>query len=226
MELTCDLRAQLETTPSKKFRTGEYGKLITYFPSRKSGAMVPCESLLEADFCLYLEYSTRVRRYSRSPVQFILKGESKTSIRYTPDFLVTFNDHDGDRSSIFHEIKPDILWAEGKDKKKIERFQTVLAEYGLQLQVTLESDFRLPALMANLAYLYHASYGYSETGVNQVVHQVTQSPQHCLSPRQLLSMPEAPASCDIAAAIFLKRIHINMKRFFNINSVLSLETLP
>lgn len=221
---TGDLSGRLEATPAKRFRTGECGKLITYFPSRKSGAMVPCESLLEADFCLYLEYLPRVQRYSRSPVRFILKGESKTPSRYTPDFMAILYDYD--QSIVFYEIKPDILQAEGRDKKKIERFQSVLAEHGYRLEIIVESQFRQPALIANLAYLYHASYGYSDSGISQVVRQIAESPQQSLSPRQLLSMPDPPAPCDIAAALFLKKLHTNMKRFFDLDSILTLEPTP
>ncbi|MCY1294078.1 hypothetical protein D9M68_458470 [compost metagenome] len=215
-----DPRSWLETTPAKQFRTGEYGKHITYFPSRKSGAMVPCESFLEADFCLYLEYLPRVRRYSRSPVRFILKGGSSTPHRYTPDFMATLYDE----TVVFYEIKPDILLAEGKQRDKIQRFQSALAEHGYLLEIIVESQFRHPALIANLAYLYHASFGYSDSGIRQVINQVAESPQKGLSPRQLLSMPAPPAPADIAAAIFLKKLRTNLNRFFDLDAILRLES--
>ncbi|AOE85937.1 hypothetical protein [Pseudomonas sp. TCU-HL1] len=213
-----DGKGWLETTPAKKFSTGEFGKLITYFPSRKSSTMVPCESLLEADFCLYLEYLPPIRHYDRCPFRFLLKSESRTPRRYTPDFMAILDNG----STVLYEVKPDILHAEGRDREKIEQFQSMLAEHGYLLEVIVESRFRQPAIIKNLSHLYHSSFGYSDSGITQVVSRIAESPQQKISSRQLLAMPDPPSAPDIAAAIFFKRIHTNLKRFFDLDSILTL----
>lgn len=88
--------------PARHLSRGRPGKQIVHFPSLKNEGVVVCESRLEADFCLWLEYDKGVVTYQPQPCQARLLVDGNFHA-YTPDFLST--SLTGGRK--LWEVKPD-----------------------------------------------------------------------------------------------------------------------
>ncbi|AOE86747.1 TnsA endonuclease N-terminal domain-containing protein [Pseudomonas sp. TCU-HL1] len=207
----------LMTSPPKKLRTGEYGKHITYFPSQKNREYISCESLLESDFCLYLEYLPAVQRYISHPIRFILNFGPTKTLKYTPDFFVKL----ADGSWVFYEIKPDSQLEGSRTQEKLLCFQRALAEHGYLLETIAESHFRKPTLFHNLNYLYAHSFGATQLGIARVVHIVEDAPSRTIRVHQLLEVLNPPTVSDIASAVFNRKVHANLNRFFSTQTQIS-----
>ncbi|MOA07813.1 hypothetical protein D3C78_1275360 [compost metagenome] len=108
-----------------------------------------------------------------------------------------------------------------KTREKMQAIIRILAKEGYPLELIGESSFRNPAITSNLNYLYGASFGSTTSGVFRVVQLIEESSQKKLTARQLLDTPFPPSAADIAAAIFSQKVHIDLNRFFSIDSVIS-----
>lgn len=66
---------------SRYIRKGLSGKRVIFFPSAKNQSLMPCESRLEKDNCLFMELDKEVVNYRTQP--FSIRLNNKQS--YTPD---------------------------------------------------------------------------------------------------------------------------------------------
>lgn len=65
-----------------------------YFYSFINGCQIECESPLEADFCLTLEFETNIKSYESQPVKVPVDGRPRPTY---PDILVYFTEDSGKR---------------------------------------------------------------------------------------------------------------------------------
>ena len=108
------------------------------------------ESTLERDFITLLDFSRDVRRYEVQPVVVNWRDAAGKQHRYTPDILVTFDDHlpDGGRKPCLCEIKyrEDLSrnWADYKPKfQAAHRFA---GERDWTFKIVTEREIRIPRL--------------------------------------------------------------------------------
>lgn len=129
-----------------------YGKSIVFFPSRKNHCQIICESVLEADYCLLLEFDKQVSKYQSQPetLIFIESGEKFT---YTPDFCV-----DSDEELFYVEVKPDRHRLSPKYQRKFRAAENLLRERGSTLQLVDSDDIHLHHQLCNLKVLYSRSF--------------------------------------------------------------------
>lgn len=114
------------------------------FPSVLNGRCIGCESRLEQEFYLKLEFDRAVRKYEEQP--FKISGEvDGKSISYTPDCLINYRDGRPDR---FVEIK--FQGELDKQDEDLEARLTLARNYaeenGLVFDVVTDDHIRDPAL--------------------------------------------------------------------------------
>lgn len=151
------LHESLKTTPlkgvlqgSRRLTKGRSGKRIVFFPSRKNEALMPCESRLEADNCLDLEFDKSVESYRTQPFTINLGGNES----YTPDSI--HKDNLG--SIIVREVKFSGALQQEKLIDRLARIRNIFDQEGFQFHVLTEKNLQLPPKINNYKYLYRCSH--------------------------------------------------------------------
>ena len=123
---------------------------ITHFHSVKNWKSMYCESKLERDVMLTLEFDCNVKAYVSQPLS-ITWVLNDTEIRYTPDLLVqTIND-----DFYFIEVKPFFAFQLEKNIQKFAYLQSHFREkYQRELQLVSCRDIYIDAQISNLDSLY------------------------------------------------------------------------
>lgn len=123
----------------------------TLFPSRKMTQMIPCESTLERDAILFLEFAPDVVRYEAQPIRisYLLDGELR---HYFPDFEVEYAN-----GRIIHlEVKPSKKLAKPEIKHRYDAIARHYERGEIGFQILTERELRAKALLDNLRLLaYH-----------------------------------------------------------------------
>lgn len=157
-DLNRDLRPALQTIffeekpPSsilhgvRKLRKGLPGKKIVFFPSTKNGGLIPCESRLEAAFCLFLERDSTIQIYRSQPVtmDFGLMG------KYTADFAFLRSDN----SIELREIKFSGVMTDPDIATFYSWLKDALARLYIGFRVETEEMIYQAPRLGNLKYLY------------------------------------------------------------------------
>lgn len=117
-------------------------------PSKKLGRMVECESILEGDVCLLLEYSPGVVSYQEQPA-LIQYWDGEKLRHYFPDFEVLLLDGSRVHLEVKHSHK--------LTKPKIEdKYRAIAAHYQrtqIQFRIVTELECRREPLHSNLRRL-------------------------------------------------------------------------
>ncbi|MFJ5296842.1 Tn7 transposase TnsA N-terminal domain-containing protein [Pseudomonas sp. NPDC088368] len=184
-------------TPSRLLKKGKYGKHITHFPSFKNKKVVVCESELEADFCVWLEYEEQVVAYAPQPGTFTFVVDDR-AVRYTPDFEITY----GTGEIRYAEIKPDHIAEDTGYLRKVGEFRKVceLAGYGFDL--ITERDIRIQPKLRNLQNLYNRMHLVTDTELGYALDSLRQPSVSASTVRSLLALTYPPSMKSIAKAVF------------------------
>lgn len=184
-------------TPSRHLKKGKYGKHITHFPSFKNKKVVVCESELEADFCVWLEYEEQVVAYAPQPGTFTFTVDDRT-VRYTPDFEITY----GTGEIRYAEIKPDHIAEDTGYLRKVGEFRKVceLAGYGFDL--ITEREIRIQPKLRNLQNLYNRMHLVTDTELSYALDSLKQPSASGSTVRSLLALTYPPSMKSIAKAVF------------------------
>ena len=195
--------------PSKPLAFGKPRKLVTFVASRKNQVSIGCESLLEADFCIHLEYQAAIAAYQSQPFTICFTG-SKT--RYTPDFLATLVDGD----QVVYEVKSCAGARNRRWQSRRALLEQLFSRNGLRFECVEERQFCHPVQMQNLRTLYHLGYNGSLANVPYMLRLLREQTQKTVSIRFLLKqgVPQA----DITCALFHQRLHCNLQRPLNLLS--------
>jgi hypothetical protein len=123
---------------------------ITHFYSVKNRKAMYCESKLERDAMLVLEFDCKVKAYVSQPLSITYVLNDK-EIRYTPDILVqTIND-----DYYFIEVKSFDAFQLVKNIQKFAYLQSHFREkYQRELQLVSCRDIYIDAQISNLDSLY------------------------------------------------------------------------
>ncbi|HDS1769538.1 Tn7 transposase TnsA N-terminal domain-containing protein [Pseudomonas putida] len=196
------LRSVADLSSSRLPRHGRHGSRVTIFPSKKNGAPLMCESLLEAAFCLELERRADVASYKIHPYTLNFKN---SKYRYTPDFEVTYTS--GAQQLI--EVKNDESFECIRTKSRLLRITDLLAENDCLLECLPMRCFYNAARAINLDYLYHRSY--SSNGLADRAIQDHLSKQGQATPIYKL-LENAFNSIEIAHALFYRAVECNLRK--------------
>ncbi|MFD3301447.1 TnsA endonuclease N-terminal domain-containing protein [Aquipseudomonas alcaligenes] len=140
--------AQLKPKQKPK---GVWSKPIRHFYSVKNLARFWCESLLERDALLALEFDEAVESYKAQPVSFAYTAINGKPARYTPDQLVKFKD---DRGYQFREIKMAKRIDDALQEKMAWIRRHINDACGAGLEIVTDEDIRLGDSIFNMNMLY------------------------------------------------------------------------
>lgn len=117
-------------------------------PSMKLGRMVECESILEGDVVLLLEYSPGVLSYQEQPA-LIHYWDGEQMRAYFPDFEVLLSD-----GSLVHlEIKPSKKLSKPKIAEKYRAIATHYKQTPTKFRIVTELECQREPLRSNLRRL-------------------------------------------------------------------------
>lgn len=117
-------------------------------PSMKLGRMVECESILEGDVVLLLEYSPGVLSYQEQPT-LINYWDGEQMRAYFPDFEALLSD--GSRTHL--EIKPSKKLTKPKIAEKYRAIATHYSQTSIQFRIVTELECQREPLHSNLRRL-------------------------------------------------------------------------
>jgi hypothetical protein len=103
------------------------GTFSTAFPSLKNGHPILCDTILESDYCIWLEWDRTVSRYACNSRTFELELADR-SVKYTPDFEISLST--GQKA--YAEVKSSFVHVNQKLGQKINAF----SHYCQQQQLT------------------------------------------------------------------------------------------
>lgn len=136
--------------PARKLTKSRQGVQLVQFPSIKNARTINCESSIESDFALLLEYDDNVVGYKAQPHTYTLFGTEGNQIKYTPDFEVFYKNS----PPRLFEIKPD-PWK--LDPQLVDKLQFIINYFhneGIELEVVSASQIRKQPLISNLRKIY------------------------------------------------------------------------
>ena len=133
----------------RKFTHGEMCKNVWFMHSIKNQANIACESDLEKQLCMSMEFEKNVQSYRPQP--FKLKFDD---FSYTPDFIVKCE-------SGLYKIREAKRQSEAESSKYKEKFEEVThycAQHGVDFEIFTENDIHKSVLKTQ-SFLYHLMRG-------------------------------------------------------------------
>ena len=124
------------------------------FVSVKMRRMIHCESPLERDYCYYLEFDPRVKRYQEQPlaIEYVFDGKLH---HYFIDFQVEYED----RKTRLVEVK---YLREIKSEENLRKFAAATdyaEEHGMEFVVVTEQDLHEGSRLENMIHIYRHGAG-------------------------------------------------------------------
>ena len=173
------LHESLKTTPHKgvlqgirKLTKGRSGKRIVFFPSKINNAFMPCESRLEADGCLHLEFNKCVETYRTQPFTIDLGGNNS----YTPDSI--HRDHYG--NLVVSEVKFSGALKNQELQSRLNKIRNILSLLGVDFHVLTEKHLQLPPKVNNYSFLYRCSHQtYDQMLIDYAIGLLDKLPNPC-----------------------------------------------
>lgn len=137
--------------PARKLKRSAV-KNIVRFPSTKTDGSrnILVESILESQFCLHLEFDSRVSRYYPQPETFQVPLPNNGTRQYTPDFEV----HYTSGKTRFIEVKPLKKIESESYVELFNHFKIVAENVGAEFQVVDDTEILRQPLLANYKKLH------------------------------------------------------------------------
>lgn len=149
------IRSPLTFDLSKKHRarnvvTRSGGIIRGKFPSRKNGAQVQHEGLLELDSFFLFEAMPIVVSYQEQPARAYYPGPNGLR-RYTPDVALELDTGE----VIVIETKPVAALKDAELQDKLLKLEHFFSGEGYRFQVLLDTEIRRQPRLNNLKWIYH-----------------------------------------------------------------------
>lgn len=136
---------------AKQLPKGTWSKSIRYFYSMKNQTRFWCESLLERDALLLLEFDEDIEAYKAQPMSLTYRNASGRECRYTPDQLIKIK---SSKKFVFREVKPSER-VNNEIIAKIELInQHIKKVYRTSLEIITSKEIRIGSRIENLNKLY------------------------------------------------------------------------
>lgn len=133
----------------RRITKGKIGKRIVHFPSLKNKSMMPCESRLEADNCLDLEFNSSVIKYRTQPFTIQLSKKE----HYTPDSIHV----DEAGNYVVREVKVFDKLFDEKLKNRLFRIKNIFNSEDIVFEICTEKDLQNSPQLENRKFLYRNS---------------------------------------------------------------------
>ncbi|MGF6401609.1 hypothetical protein ABH905_005275 [Pseudomonas frederiksbergensis] len=193
-----------------------YGKHSVYFPSQKNQTQIVCDSTLEADYCVLLEFEPTVERYQSRPGIFKISVDERIH-DYTPDFLVETTE-----LVYYTEIKLDFTKLSARVNAKLQAASCYFNQLGRLLRFADENSIRRGEYLRNLKYLYLHSFN---VGADERGDCARQLEALTLPIRlgDLLTKQNGPSTRSIYKAIFDQVLIFDLRQRLTINTQLEVR---
>lgn len=195
------LSPPLELHARSTLKKGRAGSRVTFFPSRKNGTTIVCGNLMQADFCVHLEYRRNVDTYHcRPPVM------RRGRVRYKADFLLTLDDG----AAVYQRFLLPNDQVYGLSAEQQQVIEMMLVDQGLSFDWLTPAN--LPPVLStfNMRYLYHHSFGGSRRGASKVRKYVLSLTDRQATFEALLA--SGATTHDISFAIFSDQLRIDFQQ--------------
>ncbi|WP_448646207.1 hypothetical protein [Pseudomonas mohnii] len=188
-----------------------YGKHLLFFPSRKTHSQVICHSVLEADYCVFLEYDPSVVSYCSQPEALPVTVNGCYG-QYWPDFRIETVDQ-----TFYTEVKFGFDELSTRVRSKLIAAKSLLQARGTELLFADVDTIRAGTKLSNLKFLYFHSFNVSvdEFGGCRSLLSALDYP---VSLRTLLSHPAGVRERAIYRAMFERLL------VYDLNERLTLDT--
>lgn len=133
---------------------------ISKFMSLKNDLVIRVMSILEYDFCHHLEYDDDVRRFSSQP-NSITYFFNNRPCRYTPDFLVSYQNNISKLFEIKHSSQ--LQKSAFKERYRVKRV-ACMQQLNLELVLVTDKQIRVFPFLNNLKMLrrYSGIHSFTE----------------------------------------------------------------
>lgn len=156
----------------RKIKAKSSGVRIRFY-SAKQNRTVMCESLLEKDFCLYMEFQPEVVSYKEQPFRV-------EEINYVPDFLVLYRSG----KEAVYEVKPSEILKEPAVNERLFKAKNILKEKGYEFEVFTENSISWTRLKNyEFIYRFHRKPSHYNTYESHLLESISEGP---LSVQELL----------------------------------------
>ncbi|MBZ9783625.1 hypothetical protein K9857_19015 [Pseudomonas sp. REP124] len=201
-------------SPRSELTTGRRYARVTHFPSRKNQAPIGCTALQHSDFCVHLEFDTRITRYASRPCRLEFK---ETGRIYRPDFCSIFND----ARIVFYELCKPTSVIHPYEKRRLADLRRQFSEAGVFFELITLSEICEAQKTQNLRYLYHHALRGSPSGATAVRNTILSGEKPETSVHSLLTAGHPPE--DIAYALFYQQVRANLDCRFSLETVVEAE---
>jgi hypothetical protein len=192
------------SVPARQLGRGRPGKHIVHFPSLKNEGVIVCESRLEADFCLWLEYDKNVATYRPQPDPArLVVNESR--VRYTPDFLSTSLTG----AEKLWEIKPRGVYQWPAYLRKMAEASTHYRAQGRDFELVTDVVIRRDPHLRNLRWLYAQAH-VVDPRESAHLWDILDQMEEPVTLGRLFQQPVPVGIRAIAGAVFHGELEINM----------------
>lgn len=180
---------------------GRPGSRVTFFPSRKNEGPVACGNLMQADYCVHLEYRPDVLTYQCRPPTVCCDA-----LHYKADFLVILNSG----PQVYLKFLPPGDQPGALTPNQLQAVEAMLHDRDLLFSWLVPQDLPHALVSYNLRTLYHYSFGSSQRAARQVCARVTALAEQRATFEALLA--SGASSADICHAIFLDDLRIDLEQ--------------
>ena len=154
----------------RTIQKGATGKKIYFFYSVKNKIHIQCESELERDHCIRLEFDSNVKQYLSQPFCLELSGNS----RYTPDFAILTTNEE----YIVQEVKFSGSLQNQKLNTRLEKIRMLFESQNIQFKTFSEKEIQTHPNLYNSKLLYRAgSIKFPDDEVESAIKILKQQPQ-------------------------------------------------
>lgn len=194
-------------------KQSHYGKHSVYFPSRKNQGQIICDSVLEADYCVHLEFEPLVERYQAHPEKFKISA-AELIHNYTPDFRV-----ESSELVYYTEVKLDFAVLSSQAKAKLQAASRFFNQVGHPLRFADEKTIRQGEYLRNLKYLYLHSFNVGKDELGDCARQL----EVVIFPirlGELLTKRNGPSIRSVYKAMFDRTLTFDWYRPLTFNTLL------
>lgn len=132
---------------TREIKKGHYGKKIHFFWSLKNGyKQVVCESGLERDHALLMEFDNDIEAYFLQPLQVTLSP----GVTYTPDAMVVFNTGE----FVFRQVKHAGALEDPKVRARLDQAKSYFRHQDFQHEIWTEKDISAQPEQKNREFIY------------------------------------------------------------------------
>lgn len=199
-------RDSTDGRPVRKLRKGRRGTHIVHFPSIKNERVVVCESRLEADFALWLEFDPDTQLYVPQPETFEISLDGCLP-RYTPDFLTIARS--GARK--YWEVKPDGVVENVELMRLFESVRGFTDNRAASFELVRAERIRREPFLSNMKQLYAKAHVVSPAAIEFMRHSFEKH-SGSLTYGQLRELPGPPSFAALARMIVSNRISFDFRK--------------